>query len=116
MIKLVAFRILKKPIGNYKKLYIQMAERVTWKNDFNEFNIFSPTAWRNYLANDFRLSTGKRLPDKTPDGDYIGYAVFMSGMSKEAITFFNQTGGVNLFPGYEEGKKKRKVEEFGRIR
>ena len=127
MIYLIAYKVLISPSGRKTNVLIKFKDdikKIKWSNNFDEFNIFSPLAWRDYLANKYRLPDGKKLPNKTKDGDRIVYYVYVYGSSKLMQEYFNKKGGrgnqggsyLPLFPGMDKGGNKRDVIRYGWIR
>lgn len=114
MIFLKAYRHLKTPTGKVKRYKMRNLE-VTWNNDFNEFDIYDPNAWGNYLANEFRLPSGGKLPDYTREKEKIAYLVKAVGISKEMMEATGKIGQVSLFPGYHlSGENKGQVRDLSK--
>jgi len=123
MIYLHVYRLMKSPSGKVRMHRVKLKEVIKWPNDFTGINIFSPIAWREYLANVYMLPNGRRLPDKSEDGDDLIYVVKAVGTSRLMQEHFDMKTGwggkaaqVYLFPGYFETGERKDAKIYGRIR
>ncbi len=115
---------MKTPIGRTELRKVRLNTQFQWTNDFNEFNILDPKEWKKYLGEVLKLKNGNPLPDVTPDGEDMVYAVYVMGTSVEMNEYFNRKptdGKLFLFPGYkmdDEGNiiERRDAKIYGRIR
>jgi len=108
MICLKAYRVLKSANGK-ESIYVLNRCVTKWKNDFCDIDIFDPSAWKNYLANTFRLKDGKKLPNKSVDGDPIRYYVYVFGASKMMKEYFSLNGRGNIISLFPSNPNKGKL-------
>ncbi len=116
MLCLRSFNVMKSPSG--KKQLAKQKNIKKWSNmeveDFDH-DIFSPDAWRKYLANDYRDDNGRVLPRQTRDGDPLVYQVYFWGAPNWMLESFNGKRWICLFPGHDKDGSTIDIMSHGRI-
>ena len=114
MIILRRYRVMMSPTG--KRRLVNPKIIAKWENGHTfGFDIFKPAKWLLFLQK-HKNDDGKPLSRISPDKEEVAYEVYVWGVPLRMKEHFGKIGindgHVNLFPGYQKGKKKP-IEIYG---